>query len=678
MLKALSENLTFLHCFPVKRKRPILICLFFLCCWNGLHAQSNDLDSLNRVFQNIEDDSLLIAKLQESATYYRNRDAELHLHVINIGRSAAAAMKKRSEEAGFIRELGIYYRKKGNLDSAVLNYKRSLSIHESLKDSFNLHVVKSSLANALKAKGDYQNAILLFNEAIAYFDRQGEKYERRALITQFNLAGVYIEMKEWTTADELLEKLFSAPEVKKNGALLRAVSINLCAIKQEMNQLDAALSYARTAEGLDNNPRSLADLNVNIGAIFEKKKEYDKALQYFLKGLDYYKDLDSKMGIILTYNNLGNVAIFLKKYKQAETYLLEAEKLLETNKNPKSLSHNQQMFADLYEQNGNLEQSLAYLKKNIALNDSILGVEKQEAIAQLEVKFETEKVKKDKELLEKKSTMLLLENQKNRILLMAYLMIIALLLVSGYFYISRIKAKKAASIAALELEETKRRLVLEKQYISSELKALKSQMNPHFIFNVLNSVQEYIISNHKTEASEYLGRFADLIRRYLIHSDSEYISLEEEMDSLQTYLSLEALRFEDSFNYTVTVTESMEHTDYQIPTMLVQPFVENAIAHGLLHKQGERNLVISFAKGEGNTISCTVEDNGVGRSYSGEIKSKKSNQYPSFSLAAIEERLQLYAVKTDEKVSYRIIDLTEDDMATGTKVILSLPIKERS
>ena len=673
--KVKPENALFRSRFPLLWMHRLFIATLLMCSCHYLNAQPDAIDSLSRAFQNIKNDSLLISKLNEAATFYRNRDADLHLYVIQLGRSTAVALKDGKKEAGFIRELGIYYRKKGNLDSAIINYELSLDIHESLKDSFNIHVVKSSLANALKAKGDYQSAIAFFNEAVAYFESKGEPSKMRKLITQFNLAGVYMEMKEWATADRLLEQLFFEPAIKGNSALLRAVAINLCAIKQEMNQLDEALSYARTAEGLDNNPRSLADLNVNIGAIFEKKQEYDKAYEYFLKGLNQYKELDSKMGIILTYNNLGNVATCLKKHQQAETYLVEAEKLLQESKSLKSLSHNQQIFAELYEKMGNHQKSLTYLKNNIALNDSILGMEKQEAIAQLEVKFETEKVKKDKELLERKSKLLLLENQKNRSLLTAYLLIIASLVVAGYFYITRLKAKKEASFAALELQETERRLILEKQYISAELKALKSQMNPHFIFNVLNSVQEYIISNNKTEASEYLGRFADLIRRYLRQSDLEYITIEEEVDSLRTYLSLEALRFEDSFVYDISLSEGLE---YYIPTMLVQPFVENAITHGLLHKQGKRNLDISFTKGTGDTILCTIEDNGVGRTYARQMKANQNNQHQSFSMAAIEERLQLYSEKMGARTSYQIIDLEEEKAATGTKVLLTLPIKQLS
>ena len=649
-----------------------LVLVSFFC---RLDAQTKSKDSLELLFRSIEEDSIAFSRLSESANLYRDRDSELHYYVIKKGINRAIKTQNRKAESSFTRELGIYYRKKGNLDSAIINYTHSLNLNIALKDSFNINIVKSSLANALKAKGDFQSAIRNFNEALTYFKDNGEKYKMRALITQFNLAGVYISMKQWKTADLLLEQVYSDSLTKKNKILLKATTINLCATRQETNQLDDALAYAKIAEDLAKDPRSLADLSINIGTIFEEKKQHKKAYDYFLKGLNHYQELKSDSGIILAFNNLGNNAIQRKKYEKAEFYLLEAKKLLEQNKNLKSYSYNQKTLADLYEKQGEFKKALFFLKKDIVLTDSILGTEKQEAIANLEVKFETEQVKKDRDIAEKKSKILALENQKSKTLLTTSLVIIILILTAAYLYFGRLKTKRKATLTTLELKETKRRLALEKQYKNSELRALKAQMNPHFIFNALNSVQEYIISNKKNEASEYLGRFADLIRRYLVQSDLEYITIEEEVSSLQTYLSLEALRFEEEFIYSISLSEALQERGCQIPTMLVQPFVENAITHGLLHKDGKCKLLVSFTKGEENTIVCIVEDNGVGRGFAEQVKSKSNRHHQSFSIGAIEERLRLFSEKTGDKIKYSIIDLKEDEVPKGTKVILVLPIK---
>ena len=127
-----------------------------------------------------------------------------------------------------------------------------------------------------------------------------------------------------------------------------------------------------------------------------------------------------------------------------------------------------------------------------------------------------------------------------------------------------------------------------------KLENLRSQMNPHFIFNALNSIQEYILLNQKNLASDYLGKFADLIRMYLNHSTKGTITLSEEIEALNQYLELEKLRFEDSLDYQIQLPNEIDSETIEIPTMLIQPYVENALKHGLLHRKGNRILSIKF------------------------------------------------------------------------------------
>lgn len=246
---------------------------------------------------------------------------------------------------------------------------------------------------------------------------------------------------------------------------------------------------------------------------------------------------------------------------------------------------------------------------------------------------------------------------------------------SSLFFFGRLRERKKAELVTLELRETQKRLALEKQYRDSELKALKSQMNPHFIFNALNSIQEYIVLNKKNLASDYLGKFADLIRTYLHHSDTGVISLQEEIDSLKTYLDLECLRFEDTLNYTFNVAEDLNTDVTHIPTMLIQPYIENALKHGLLHKKEDRQIKVSFSKGEKNNIQCTIVDNGVGREKSKELQKKRASLHKSFAAKATEERLELLNFGKHKKIGVQIIDLyDESNIGNGTQVIVSIPI----
>ncbi|SHI39264.1 sensor histidine kinase [Flavobacterium terrae] len=227
----------------------------------------------------------------------------------------------------------------------------------------------------------------------------------------------------------------------------------------------------------------------------------------------------------------------------------------------------------------------------------------------------------------------------------------------------------------LAIKEKEKELALKNAKFENELAVLKlenlkSQMNPHFIFNALNSIQEYIILNQKNLASSYLAKFADLIRAYLEHSNKGYITIREEIECLDIYLQLEKLRFEDKFEYALHGIENNDHL--KIPTMLIQPYVENAIKHGLLHKKDNRKLTISFELLTNQSmLKCIVLDNGIGRVKANEIQNKK---HSSFATEATAHRLELLNFGKEKKIGVEIEDLYDTTIPLGTKVTLLIPI----
>ncbi len=228
----------------------------------------------------------------------------------------------------------------------------------------------------------------------------------------------------------------------------------------------------------------------------------------------------------------------------------------------------------------------------------------------------------------------------------------------------------------LAIQEKEKELALRDAKFESELAVLKlenlkSQMNPHFIFNALNSIQDYIILNQKHLASSYLSKFADLIRAYLNHSSKGYISLKEEIECLNIYLELEKLRFEEKFSYVVAIGDVNE--EIRIPTMLIQPYVENAIKHGLLHKKQDRKLQIIFRMlSEEQMLQCVIEDNGIGREKAAQLRPQK---HLSFATQANQNRLELLNFGKEKKIGVTIEDvLDENNEIQGTKVTLLIPI----
>jgi ligand-binding sensor domain-containing protein len=225
-----------------------------------------------------------------------------------------------------------------------------------------------------------------------------------------------------------------------------------------------------------------------------------------------------------------------------------------------------------------------------------------------------------------------------------------------------------------ELEQAEQ----EKQMILLKLENLRSQMNPHFVFNALNSIQEYILINEKNLASDYLGKFADLMRKYLDQSNSEFITLEEEIAGLKMYLELEKLRFEDKLEYKVEVDERIDQEQFQLPAMLLQPFVENALKHGLLHKKDHRLLKIQFAKGDIGELKCIIEDNGIGRTKSRELNMKRRPNHISFATRANQDRLNLMNFERKEKISVKTVDLVNTlGEPEGTRVEIIIPKLEK-
>ena len=224
-----------------------------------------------------------------------------------------------------------------------------------------------------------------------------------------------------------------------------------------------------------------------------------------------------------------------------------------------------------------------------------------------------------------------------------------------------------------QVEKQRTKLKLQNELNLSKLTAIQSQMNPHFIFNSLNSIQDFVLQQDSMKAYDAIGKFATLIRKIMLHSEKEFIDIEEELSILNVYLELELMRIKKDFRYTI---DSHGLTDIEIPPMLIQPFIENSIKHGLMHKKGEKVLKIDLYIKE-KIFYCVIEDNGIGRQESSEIRKRQNKEHQSFSGSALEKRMQILKNQFEGDFSVEFIDLqSKDGKASGTKVILKAPYKK--
>lgn len=216
---------------------------------------------------------------------------------------------------------------------------------------------------------------------------------------------------------------------------------------------------------------------------------------------------------------------------------------------------------------------------------------------------------------------------------------------------------------------------IKQQLAILEQNALQAQMNPHFIFNCLNSIQQFIMLNDKERANKYLTEFANLIRTTFDNSGKKNITVAEEVSYLDKYLDLEQLRYGDNFSYDINIDSSVERDFTEMPAMLLQPYVENCLRHGIRNKkEGKGIIVIRFTQKE-NALICSVKDNGVGRAAAAVLKSKEHIEYQSKGMQLTERRIQLLNTGLENNITVDIIDLkNEDDEPCGTEVIIEIPL----
>lgn len=245
----------------------------------------------------------------------------------------------------------------------------------------------------------------------------------------------------------------------------------------------------------------------------------------------------------------------------------------------------------------------------------------------------------------------------------------AILLVLIY-WLYRINIKKIEKRNQLVLDK----INLEKNVNKSKLKAIKSQMNPHFFYNALNTLQSFILSNEKRLAIDYLSKFSNLTRTILEMTEKDFISISEEVKTLQLYLDIEKGRFDEDFSYEIHVGKNIDQESIKIPTMLLQPYVENAVKHGLLHKQGDKKVIISFET-QNNDLLISIDDNGIGRQKSNELNQIKNKNHQSFATEALQNRIDLLNEYNHKNISLKIIDKqNQQNQPTGTLVEIIIPI----
>jgi LytS/YehU family sensor histidine kinase len=368
----------------------------------------------------------------------------------------------------------------------------------------------------------------------------------------------------------------------------------------------------------------------NIGIVHLDLKDYDSALYYHFEALEIYKKLNDLYGFANYSNSIAEIYLDMGKPHSAYPYILDGLKFSKEINAKKLLSDSYWFLAKYYSETNEHQKAYETQKTLINLKDSLLNQEMAEKIAEMQTRYEVDKKEQEIHLLTKDNEIQTLKIKKQSVQLYFLIAFILLIAIVTILMFNR-----------YHLKQKHYHVELEKKNLETEQRLLRSQMNPHFIFNSMNSIQSYISGNDNFTAMAYLSKFAQLMRGILENSREAMISLEEEINTLVLYIELEQLRFKNKFDYKLEFGPEIYPETTYIPPMLVQPFVENAIKHGLRNKDGKGLLKIGFRK-RNRLIECIIEDNGIGREQAKAMYNERNKNHQSLGMQVTHDRIDAF------------------------------------
>ncbi|MBN2669151.1 MAG: tetratricopeptide repeat protein [Bacteroidales bacterium] len=555
---------------------------------------------------------------------------------------------------------------------AVKNYQKAITLYQKLKHNEGLLQSYQAISKSYEKLGDYVNS---------------HRYN-----------DLYLKLSEQTNAKD---DLINAKKMKASSS----------AKMQDYASSRSSYEEVKKEEKERNNPQAVIDANNKIGELLIEQSNEEEALEYFQESQVIAEQINDEKSIAQAYNNMGNA------YRSAENYDKELEvrqkaaKINSKSNNADALSDDRLNIADVYIKTNQPEEAIPYLEKTLEYSEAIGSIEKQakaqksmsvalaksgkinDAIARYQLYVHLQdSILREKEqailakleintlVLEKQQRIDLLEKNKalrdNEILILKQEQAIKAesLKNQQIFIYSLLAVALMLVISTILILRSSRQKRIANQMLA--LKSLRSQMNPHFIFNALNSVNSFISTNNERAANKYLSEFSRLMRAVLDNSEHNFIPLSTEINMLELYLNLEHLRFQDKFDYQFKVQENIDLEQYEIPPMLIQPYIENAIWHGLRYKESKGFLKVEITENK-ETVAVLIEDNGIGRKASQEIKTKNQKAKTSTGLRNIKTRLEVLNQTYKTNIRAEISDL-ENNNITGTRVEIFVPQKHKN
>ncbi|MDQ7917955.1 tetratricopeptide repeat protein [Mesonia sp. MT50] len=599
----------------------------------------------------------LALQLKDTLLYARTLDNFGLLHrfhqqydeALNLHTKAFALVENKNVKPyykmRFANNAGVASRNHQKYATAVSYYMKALKVAEEEKNLKDISISSNGIGNALSYIPGREE------EALSYFLRalEAEKERKNSLglaMNYLSISDYYINKNNYKISRKYLDTLLQLNQKRKDEFGL--------AITYEF----MGISYLKEGENLE------------------------KAVVYFQNALTRFKVLNNNHKQAEILRNLGSLQFKRGNTALAEDYFQESLSLAKEIQQNELVRENSMKLSQILEDEGNYEHALYYYKQANAYEDSIQLTNQNVRIEMLTRKYNLEKKENQIKLLQKDKVLQqnVVESQHQQLERRRLTMVLLgvgflLLLVIFLMQYRNYRTKKETNARIQQEEKEKMNAIYERNLAQSEILVTRLRVNPHFLFNSLNAITYLIQSEQNLKAIKYLKIFSRYTRMVLETSKKHVISLQEELKLTDYYLMLEKNRFEDGFEFRVSGDDFPEIDGIEIPPLLLQPFMENAIWHGLLSsKKDDKVLHVSIDSKENSTL-IIIDDNGIGREES--TKRGHRKKHNSMGIQIIDERIELYNKSYPGKISYEIIDKKDENgEATGTQVVFTL-LKEK-
>ena len=589
---------------------------------------------------------------------------------------AQAVEYKRGEGESY-NQVGINYTIMGDYAKGLENFLNALPVLEAAGEKALTANTLNNIGNSYQLRGNADQARIFFGKALRI---RTELMDTTSLYASYNsLAILHKDQLQFDSALLYFRKYLNNAEYQGDSRKISVASNNLGLVLRNQGRYDSALIFFNQALDIKkeiNDEQGIALSYRNIGDVFNEKGDVGNALDFYRQAVAIRERIGYNLGLTVLLKDIAEMLRRSGRFREATDYASRSLMVARQSKMKPEEASALEALSAVFEARGDFKRSLQYHREFFALKDSLLNADKSRQLSELQVKYETEQ--KENELLAQSKAIAVLEVQtaadsRTKIILALGSLFLAGMLVLLY---SRFQLKKQSEQALTRKNQEIALKNREIEEINKELeqRMLRAQMDPHFIFNCLNSIQHFITVNDKVSALKYLSKFSKLVRQVLENSVNTIVPLADELRLLELYIELETLRFDHKFEHAIEVDPALDLHNTEVPFLLIQPYVENAIQHGLRHRPSGGKLFISVSK-SGGSIRCTVEDNGIGRKQASRINGTNRSAHPSRGMSLAEQRLALLNKKQSRKTLVNIQDLYDRMQSSGTKVTITIPTR---